>query len=1442
MFGGINMNLKFFKRFYAILLVIYFGVFVAYFANAVGSGEIGARSLSQGTDVFLGGNYIELGLSKVGSFGTSSTPPTTGSIIFHPQTGLRLGMVANLTGQAADWNKATGDFFMPGTIDEGYLIGWGGALKASGSEIGTGNSGIISSTTVDQSVGKELKAMTTATITGGIELTQIVSFQEDSKFFITTVTLKNTSSEDMTNMRYMRRFDPDQGQAITGDFVTKNVIGHQELNEYGVSVFAFAKKLGTSVYDATPYIFFSNDPRAVAGYASSISFSGLYTDGSMTTTSGSEKTADVDIFMRFDIGTLAAGESTTLTWISSLDTSLANAIEAIKATLDIKVETEKGTLSGFEKNNSYTVELDGSTDIWEVVIDEDGNYVIKDATAKTIAIGSEATSKGITILEEWYNKKIIITKQGASDIEPKELDIGENSGEGEIDDREIAPDSISLSNIYPSGISIKVTPTVSGQEYAIYSSDMSILLKEWVKSTDGGAITFSGLEYNTNYNVVTRTSGSEALLPSAPVATLTKTKPATALVPTTTVVTARSDTAITYTKVTNQEYSIDNGLSWSSTGTFTGLNSNTDYVIKTRIVENDTYAPSNAVSTNVKTKKSSANAGTPVTAVVTSRTDTAIAYTKIAGQEYSIDNGANWSSTGTFTGLTSDTNYTIKTRIAETDLAMPSNSVSTTLRTKKSTVNVGTPVTAVVTSRTDTAITYTTVTGQEYSIDNGANWSSTGSFIGLTSDTNYTIKTRIAETDLAMPSNTVSTNAKTKKSSVNAGIPVTAVVTSRTDTAITYTTVTGQEYSIDNGANWSSTGSFIGLTSDTNYTIKTRIAETDLAMPSNTVSTNAKTKISSANAGTPVTAVVTSRTDTTIAYTKVTGQEYSIDNGANWSSTGSFAGLYSDTNYTIKTRIAETDLAMPSNTVSTNAKTKISSISVGLPISTVITSKTDTTITYTKIAGQEYSLDGGITWSSTGIFTGLMQNSDYEIITRIAETSTAMAGVVSQKTNAITDCKIVGSVIGADLPAKIQLIDLATNEIAFEVLTNNLGEYQVILPAGDYQAVILGSSGAQSLITPVLAPNVTQVDFELKGGTVVKGSVKSKDGKVVDQALITLLDKNGKEVASTIANSNGTFYFEGVADGIYSANVLGVVDGEVVSMIGNISIKNSIANGNDIVVVNGYLTFGGQIIANGLPIQGATITIKDISTGKITAQTVTDNAGNYVLVGQQLGAYLMEITDNLSGTKHLRNVTIAKTGISSMAAQVSPMKIDLTRSIENELWIKNNLFSNDNLIVAIDKDIYAHILDIKNEWDKLSGDDQEAINNLLKTVYNSQTFDDLYLQASELDNNTNLFILEYLTLIDGELIKEVTQDNYERIIAACDSRNDLSQDERYIIDEKLVKNGSKTFAQLLREAKVFAPVNTADVNNYFLILLLVIIVVTGYVIYRNKDKLKLISK
>ena len=69
-------------------------------------------------DVFLGGKYMEIGISTHGSFGSTASPPTGKGFYNNKQ----IGMLIDGDGWNTGSSPTTGDFFLPGTPEERYSL------------------------------------------------------------------------------------------------------------------------------------------------------------------------------------------------------------------------------------------------------------------------------------------------------------------------------------------------------------------------------------------------------------------------------------------------------------------------------------------------------------------------------------------------------------------------------------------------------------------------------------------------------------------------------------------------------------------------------------------------------------------------------------------------------------------------------------------------------------------------------------------------------------------------------------------------------------------------------------------------------------------------------------------------------------------------------------------------------------------------------------------------------------------------------------------------------------------------------------------------------------------------------------------------------------------------------------------------------------------------
>jgi hypothetical protein len=193
-------------------------------------------------NVFLQGNHVEVGISPVGSYGSSVGAPagyhgnvTDGSIYNsscgHYSTGSNhLGFVADIDKDG--WTVGTpayfGDYFLPGSPYEGWEMAIGGSvvkaintdstftgtLSASGSNISYSNIGGVITSTWQGMVDS-------------VQLTQVTTIDSGNLFFTTQVTLTNLSVSPVNDIYYFRSLDPDNEEVQTGTFTTINTIAHQ---------------------------------------------------------------------------------------------------------------------------------------------------------------------------------------------------------------------------------------------------------------------------------------------------------------------------------------------------------------------------------------------------------------------------------------------------------------------------------------------------------------------------------------------------------------------------------------------------------------------------------------------------------------------------------------------------------------------------------------------------------------------------------------------------------------------------------------------------------------------------------------------------------------------------------------------------------------------------------------------------------------------------------------------------------------------------------------------------------------------------------------------------------------------------------------------------------------------------------------------------------------
>jgi gliding motility-associated-like protein len=279
-----------------------------------------------GGNCFIQGQYVELGIGPCGTFGTSINAPPG----YHPRGGssgnpLRLGFVAD---QGKDgWSVGSpnycGDYYVPGTPEEG----WG--ITVNG--ISYNNSLLCALSNVPGSITdyRNNGSIITGTWAGnmnGLAITSKTLVPVDKLYFLTEITLKNTTTDTLRDIYYMRNIDPDNEVTLTGVYTTRNTIINQNPNPDNKAVVT-AEGLQYGCFIALG----TRDCRAKVTYGgfSNRNASAAWHCMFPHSCSGTN-TADIAISIAFQVGDLLPGRQTSLKFVNVLN--IADLDEAVDLT------------------------------------------------------------------------------------------------------------------------------------------------------------------------------------------------------------------------------------------------------------------------------------------------------------------------------------------------------------------------------------------------------------------------------------------------------------------------------------------------------------------------------------------------------------------------------------------------------------------------------------------------------------------------------------------------------------------------------------------------------------------------------------------------------------------------------------------------------------------------------------------------------------------------------------------------------------------------------------------------------------------------------------------------------------------------------------------------------------------------------------------------------
>ncbi len=452
-----------------------------------------------------------------------------------------------------------------------------------------------------------------------------------------------------------------------------------------------------------------------------------------------------------------------------------------------------------------------------------------------------------------------------------------------------------------------------------------------------------------------------------------------------------SDATITITAsggTGSLQYSINNGTTYQSSNSFTGLSAGTyNVVVKDDNDCTQAYASnpitisqpiivsiSNVVSTNL-----SCNGVSDGTITITASGGT-------GSLHYSIDDGSSWQSSNSFTGLSAGS-YTIK--VKDDNDCTKSYSSNPVIISEPPAITINNVASTDITcfAEADGTITVTATGGTgslQYSIDNGTTWQSSNAFIGLSSGSYNVVVKDANDCEITYTSNPVTITEPTALSISNVVAVDVPLCYGDNTGSITVTASGGTgslQYSVDNGTTWQSSNIFTGLIAgDYNVVVKDA-NDCEVSYDSNPVTIGQPDELTINNV-TSTDPSCNGVSDGTITVTASGGTGtlvYSIDNGTTFAGNGGvFTGLAAGS-YDVVVKDANDCL----NTYDNNPV--ILTDPPGITISDVSTTtplcngESNATLTITATGGSGdlmYSIDDGVSYQDNGgAFTALSAGS-----------------------------------------------------------------------------------------------------------------------------------------------------------------------------------------------------------------------------------------------------------------------------------------------------------------------------------------------------------------------------------------------------------------------------------------------------------------------------------
>lgn len=345
------------------------------------------------------GDFVEIGINAKGVYGaqTVNRPPS-----FHDNREINnflFGFVANPLQDG--WVDYDGDFFTPGSPEEGFAIEIDGVNYNNNNEVFASQiPGEVKGVTVLSSdCFEDTAQIAWEGNVQGLNIKRYYSVTKDGLFIQMTTVVKNTSTETKSNVFFMHNVDPDNNQTLSGVFDTDLRLTSQASSPTDNICLVTASQNGMGTVDDMDgsYVsFYARDERArvtFGGFANRVA-SRIWngTDTDLVNTEGvTRPLIDEAISIAFRLDDIAPNEVEKFTYyyiLKDVDETfvpfIVNAFQENPTVCD--GEDGKITFSGLTTGESYTISyFDDGVFVPEVtyVADDEGEVILANLDAGT---------------------------------------------------------------------------------------------------------------------------------------------------------------------------------------------------------------------------------------------------------------------------------------------------------------------------------------------------------------------------------------------------------------------------------------------------------------------------------------------------------------------------------------------------------------------------------------------------------------------------------------------------------------------------------------------------------------------------------------------------------------------------------------------------------------------------------------------------------------------------------------------------------------------------------------------------------------------------------------------------------------------------------------------------------------------------------------------------